>query len=213
MFRDRHDAAKRLIRELRPRSLRAPLVLGIPRGGVVLAADIARALAADLDVVLARKLRAPGHAELALGAVAEDGQVYLNVPEERLTDRLRAHLAEECDFQLAEIAERRRRYRAIRPEENVEGRSVIVTDDGIATGATMMAALHILRARGAHEVILAVPVAPPSRLDDFRDWCDDTVCLETPEDFFAIGQFYEDFAPVADESVIELLREFAPAPH
>jgi putative phosphoribosyl transferase len=212
MFRDREDAAVRLARRLQGRRLVNPLVLAIPRGGVVTGAVLARELGAELDVVLARKLRAPGCLELALGAVAEDGRVYLN-PDGWGTFRLSDdYLAAEYRHQLAEVARRQRLFRGVRPPAPVAGRSVIVTDDGIATGATMIAALQTVRPQGPRELIVAVPVASPDRLDAVRPWCDEVVCLRAPEGFHAIGRFYEDFTQVEDRQALELLRRHARAP-
>src|SRR6516225_8201659 len=210
MFRNREDAARQLAEKLKGRELYNPLVLAIPRGGVVTGAVLARELRADLDVVLSRKLRAPGQPELAIGAVSEDGQVYLNHHAKEFLDLMEEYLAEERSHQLAEIARRKKLFREVRPQAPLKGRTVIVTDDGIATGSTMIAALQAVRPQKAREVIVAVPVASPDRLAEVRRWCDDVVCLLAPEEFWAIGQFYEDFTQVEDEEVIELLREFAP---
>jgi putative phosphoribosyl transferase len=211
MFRNREDAAYQLAQRLKGRELRDPLVLAIPRGGVVTGAVLARELGADLDVVLSRKLRAPTQPELALGAVSEDGQVYLNPVASEVLDLTDQYVAEERRHQLAEMARRQKLFRAVRPPASLTGRSVIVTDDGIATGATMMAALHLVRGQHPHEVIVAVPVVSPERLEEVRLFCDEVVCLLTPEDFWAVGQFYKDFSAVEDGQVVELLREFAPA--
>jgi predicted phosphoribosyltransferase len=212
MFRDREDAARRLAAMLKGRPLHAPLVLAIPRGGVVTGAVLARQLGADLDVVLSRKLRAPGRPEGALGAVAEDGRVYLNHLGQRCREVMRGYLARERRVQLAEIARRRQLVRAVRPPAPVEGRSVLVADDGIATGATMIAALQCVKAQRPREVIVAVPVAAPDGLGEARRWCDDVVCVLCPEEFRAVGQFYQDFRPVEDEQVVELLRQAAADP-
>ena len=209
MFRDREDAASRLASELKGRKLHDPLVLAIPRGGIVTGAVLARELGADLDVVLSRKLRAPGQPELAIGAISEDGSVYMNHHAEPFLEEFEDYLAEEQRHELAEIARRKKLFRAVRPQAAVSGRSVIVTDDGIATGSTMIAALQMLRGQNPREVIVAVPVAPPDRLTEVRRWCDDVVCLHSPEEFWAIGQFYDDFTQVDDEQVVRLLREFA----
>jgi predicted phosphoribosyltransferase len=150
--------------------------------------------------------------ELAIGAVAEDGRVYLNHYAQEVLDLSEDYLTEERNHQLAEIARRQRLFRGVRPQAPVAGRSVIVTDDGIATGSTMIAALQVVKAQNPREVIVAVPVASPDRLAEVRRWCDDVVCLLAPEEFWAIGQFYEDFTQVEDEQVVALLREFAPAP-
>ena len=209
MFRNREDAARQLAERLKGRELHDPLVLAIPRGGVVTGAVLARELGAELDVVLSRKLRAPGQPELAVGAVSEDGQVYLNHHAREFLDLMEEYLAAERHHQLAEIARRKKLFRSVRPQAPVADRSVIVTDDGIATGSTMIAALQAVKAQNAREVIVAVPVASPDRLAEVRRWCDDVVCLLAPKEFWAIGQFYEDFTQVEDEEVIQLLREFA----
>jgi predicted phosphoribosyltransferase len=208
MFRNREDAARRLAQQLRDRELCDPLVLAIPRGGVVTGAVLARELGADLDVVLSRKLRAPGQPELAVGAVSEDGHVYLNQHARQVPGLTVEYLNRERRYQLAEIARRKKLFRAARPPAPVAGRAVIVTDDGIATGSTMIAALQVIMAQEPREVIVAVPVASPDRLAEVRGWCDDVVCLLTPEEFWAVGQFYADFRQVEDEEVVELLRAF-----
>jgi putative phosphoribosyl transferase len=211
MFRDREDAAHKLAEKLKGRELHDPLVLAIPRGGVVTGAVLARELGADLDVVLSRKLRAPGQPELAIGAISEDGQAYLNHYAQEFLDVMEEYLAEERRYQMAEIARRKKLFRDVRPQASIAGRSVIVTDDGIATGSTMIAALQAVKTQKPQEVIVAVPVASPDRLKEVRRWCDDVVCLLRPEEFWAIGQCYEDFTQVEDEQVLQLLRPFAPA--
>ena len=211
MFRNREEAARQLAAELKGRELYDPLVLAIPRGGVVTGAVLARELGADLDVVLSRKLRAPGQPELAIGAISEDGRVYLNHHAQAFLDLLEDYLEEERRHQLAEIARRKKLFRAVRPQAPISGRSVIVTDDGIATGSTMIAALQAVKTQKPREVIVAVPVASPDRLEEVRRWCDDVVCLLRPEEFWAIGQFYEDFTQVEDEQALQLLRPYAPA--
>jgi len=205
MFHNRQDAGRRLASRLRRRDLRNPLVLAIPRGGVVVGFMLARELGAELDVVLSRKLRAPAQQEYAMGAISEDGHVYLN-PDIPFPGPFDDYVEHEKRVQLAEIARRKEVFRAVRPQATVEGRSVIVTDDGIATGATMIAALQIVKAQRPPEVIVAVPVSPPDRLEEVRRWCDDAVCLYTPEVFWAIGQFYADFSQVDDAEVLDLLR-------
>jgi hypothetical protein len=207
MFKDREDAARRLAEHLKQRTLKDPVVLAIPRGGVVTGAVLARALGAELDVVLARKLRAPYQPELALGAIGEDGEVYLNEFARAVEGVTDAYIARERDHQIAEIARRKTLFRAVRPQAEVTGRSVIVTDDGIATGSTMMAALHVLKARNPHEVIVAVPVAPPDTLEMLSRQCDSVECLLAPPFLGAIGAFYVDFEQVEDEEALRLLRE------
>jgi putative phosphoribosyl transferase len=211
-FRDRADAARRLGDLLRGRELRDPLVLAIPRGGVVTGAVLAADLGAELDVVLARKLRHPAFPEVAIGAVAEGGWVLLS-PEFRDSDGGPAPgIPEELRYQRAEIERRRHLVRRVRPRASVRGRSVIVTDDGVATGSTMIVALRAVRAERPLELIAAIPVAPPDRLAEVRKWCDDAVCVVCTEDFRAVGEFYEDFASVGDDEVIRVLRAARPVP-
>lgn len=211
MFHNREDAAHQLAERLKGRELQAPLVLAIPRGGVVTGAVLARELGAELDVVLSRKLRAPMQPELAVGAISEDGRVYLNHYAQEVLELTEGYLAEERRHQLNEIARRKKLFRGVRPQAPITGRSLIVTDDGIATGSTMIAALQAIQTQKPRELIVAVPVASPDRLEEVRRWCDEVVCLLTPVDFWAIGQFYEDFSQVEDEEVVNLLREFATA--
>ena len=211
MFHDREDAAHKLAAAMREFKLRNPLILAIPRGGVVTGVVLARELGAELDVVLSRKLRAPDQPELAIGAISEDGQVDLNrraVEALGVTDE---YLQQEKQHQLAEIARRKQLFRSVRPEAPISGRTVIVTDDGVATGSTMMAALQTVRPQRPSQLIVAVPVAPYDRLAALEERCDKVVCLHSPADFWAVGQFYEDFPTVEDEQVVELLKSFAPA--
>ncbi len=211
MFQNRQEAARLLVRRFDGRDLRDPLVLAIPRGGVATGAVLARELDAELDVVLSRKLRAPFQPELAIGAVGEDGQIYLNPEAGKRLDLTEEYLAGEAAHQLGEIARRRAMFRTVRPQATIEGRSVIVTDDGIATGATMIAALESARAKHPFELIVAVPVASPDRLWEVRRRCDEMICLLAPRSFWAIGQFYRDFTQVDDEEAVELLRAAGPA--
>jgi predicted phosphoribosyltransferase len=210
LFRDREDAALQLAKQLKELDLRDPVVLGIPRGGVVTGAVLARELGAELDITLSRKLRAPFQPELAVGAVGEDGEVYLDQLTAQLQGVPSDYLERERRHQMDEISRRQKLFRTARPQARLEGRSVIITDDGIATGSTMIAALHVVRHQQPHELIVAVPVAPPQRLDPIRERCDQFICLHTPEDFWAVGQFYQDFEQIEDDQVLKLLREFAP---
>lgn len=215
-FLDREQAGWMLVARLRdrgfpPPSDARPLVLAIPRGGVEVGAVLARGLAADLDVVLSRKLRAPEQPELALGAVSESGEVFLNHFARSMTDVGEAWIAAETKRQTAEIARRRAMYRKVRPQASIAGRTVIVTDDGLATGATMIAALKTVRAAGPDRIVVALPVAPPDRLPAIEALCDRLECLQKPGDFLAVGQFYRSFEEVTDERVVVLLREFGMA--
>ncbi|MFM9059706.1 MAG: phosphoribosyltransferase [Planctomycetaceae bacterium] len=208
VFADREEAGWMLVERLRGETLEKPLVLAIPRGGVEIGAALARGLGAELDVVLSRKLRSPHQPELALGAVNENGEVYLNHFASAMTDTGDTWIEAERQRQLAEISRRKSMFRAVRPLAPIAGRTVILTDDGIATGATMIAALHWVRAAGAKQIIVAVPVGSPERLDAIRPLCDRLVCIEQPEAFWAIGQFYRDFEQVDDTRVVELLRDY-----
>lgn len=211
VFRNREEAGRLLAAQLKGMELKDPLVLGVPRGGVVVGAALARELGAELDVVLSRKLRAPQQPELAIGAVAEDGSIYLTDEARWIEDLSDDYLSNERAYQMAEIERRRQLFRSVRPPARLEGRTVIVTDDGIATGSTIIAALEVIRAQHPHETIVAAPVAAPSRLEIIRPLCDKIVCLRSPEMFWGIGQFYADFTQIEDAQVVEILREFAEA--
>lgn len=205
MFRDRQEAARRLAVELKPYAGQNPLILAIPRGAVPMGKIVAEALGGELDVVLVRKLRAPYQAELAIGSVNEDGWTYV-APFAARVGADAEFIAEERAEQLATIRRRRAEYTPIRPPIDPAGRIVIVIDDGLATGATMMSALHGLRERNPAKLVCAVPVAPPDTLAKVRLLSDDVVCLDAPADFSAVGQFYRDFAQVDDSEVVALLR-------
>jgi putative phosphoribosyl transferase len=208
IFNDREEAGWMLVERLRGTFLERPLVLAIPRGGVEIGAVIARGLGAELDVVLSRKLRAPHQPELALGAVSESGEVYLNHFASAMTDVGDASIEAERQRQLMEIARRRKMYRAVRPQAPIAGRSVILTDDGIATGATMIASLRTVRAARVKQIVVAVPVAAADQITAIRPLCDRVECLLEPAAFWAIGQFYRHFEQVPDDRVVELLREY-----
>jgi putative phosphoribosyl transferase len=208
-FSDRRDAARQLATKLKSSALRDPLVLGIPRGGVVLAAVLAHELNADLDVVLARKLCAPGLPEYAIGAISENGEADLNAAAIRLTGASAEYVESEKRSQLKVIEERKNMYRQVRPPVSITGRSVIVTDDGIATGATMIAALKSIGTQRPYELIAAIPVAPEGRLEEIQRLCRTVICLLVPPDFRSVGQFYNDFSAVDDQDVLRILRENA----
>lgn len=206
IYRDRVEAGARLAGHLKPYAGRGVLVLGIPRGGVVVAAEVARALGADLDVVVARKLRAPGAPEFAIGAVAADGVGYLNQDVVRELEISADYLARETATQSTEARRRELRFRGEAHAPPVAGRIVIVVDDGLATGATMRAALRSLRGRGALRLIVAVPVGSKQAAAALRVDADEVACPELPEPFFAVGEHYQDFAQVEDDEVERLLR-------
>ena len=204
-FDSRLDAGKQLARALTAYRGRNPLVLAIPRGAVAMGAELAAALQGELDVVLVRKLRAPGAPEFAVGSVDESGWTY--VAEHAAEAGADAgYLAREKAAQLETLRRRRAQYTPARAPADPRGRIAIVVDDGIATGSSMIAALHAVRAKHPARLVCAVPVAPPETLERIRPYADEVVCLEAPEDFMAVGQFYRDFQQVEDEEVVELLR-------
>jgi predicted phosphoribosyltransferase len=206
MFRDRLDAARQLADRLKAYRGKQPLVLGIPRGAVPMAAHIARELNGEFDVVLVRKLRAPRQPELAIGSVDESGWTYLS-DYAAAYGGTADYLAVEKQAQMATLRQRRAQYTPIRPPISPAGRIVIVIDDGLATGATMISALHGLRARKPAKLICAVPVAPPDTLARVAELVDEMVCLEAPEYFSAVGQFYQHFDQVDDAEVIAQLKK------
>jgi putative phosphoribosyl transferase len=212
-YADRADAGRRLAaavrRELDGKVVsRKALVLAIPRGGVPIGRDVAAALNADLDLVVPRKIGAEGNPEYAIGAVMHDGTLYLNPEALRVTGADPEYVEAEKAREMKEAARRLEAYRDGREEPVLSGRAVIVVDDGIATGATMVAALRWVRSRGARMVIAAAPVAPPSTLAELKEEADLVICPHAPEPFYAIGAFYESFGQVSDEEVKDMLREF-----
>jgi predicted phosphoribosyltransferase len=205
-FADRVEAGQKLAGEVRRLgTLDDPLVLALPRGGVPVGAEIARALDAPLDVLVVRKLGVPSQPELAMGAITS-GPIQVLNPEVVTALGLGPRTIEDvARRETRELERRERAYRGERPPPRVEGRSVILVDDGVATGATMLAALEALRQRGPREVIVAVPVAPPETCERLRRSADRVVCLATPEPFVAIGRWYGEFAQLDDGDVREAL--------
>lgn len=207
MFADRTDAGRRLAETLSGLRIEKPVVLALPRGGVPVAFEVARALKAPLDVVLVRKIGAPHQPELAIAAVV-DGSRPETVFNREVIDALgvdESYIERERQRQLAEIERRRAIYVANRPRPPIAGHTVILVDDGIATGATIRAALHAIRRAHPRRVVLAIPVAPRDTVEDLKDEADEVICLSTPDFFMAIGAHYRDFTQTTDEEVVELL--------
>jgi putative phosphoribosyl transferase len=207
LFTDREDAGRRLAQRMEGHRFKAPVVLAVPRGGVVVGDQVSRRLGAPLDLIIARKIGAPGQPELAIGAVVSDADVCL------IDERAVAYLGVSSEYletevarQQEEIARRLQLYRDDRPPPEVANRTVIVVDDGIATGYTMRAALTGLRRRAPRQLVVAVPVAPPSVGEELRDYADEVVCLATPDPFVAVGVWYENFEQTTDEEVRRLVR-------
>jgi predicted phosphoribosyltransferase len=206
-FRDRYEAGRRLAAALSAYAGRPNLlVLALPRGGVPVGYEVARALPAPLDVMLVRKLGVPGHEELAMGAIASGGIRVLSedvVAAFNIPDRVIATIAANEE---EELRRRERAYREDRPPVEVRGRTVILVDDGLATGASMRAAAEALRVQHPERLIVAVPVAPPETCASLRQLADDVVCALAPETFLAVGNWYDDFSQTSDEEVRDLLR-------
>jgi putative phosphoribosyl transferase len=209
IYRNRRDAGRRLARELAHYEKDEPVVLALPRGGVVVAAEVAKTLHAPLDLVLVRKIGVPFQPELAMGAVVDGSRPHIIRNDDIIAGAgiSEQDFKEVCIAELAEIDRRRKLYLAGRRPSDAEDRVVIVVDDGIATGATTRAALEAIRERKPKKLVLAVPVAPTSTLEELSELADEIVCLQSHEPFYAIGLYYEDFRQVSDDEVIDILSK------
>lgn len=205
MFSDRQHAGEVLARAVLDLKGGDVIVLAIPRGGVVVASVVARALGAPLDVIVTRKIGAPGEPEYALGAVTQDGEVIIDEDAVRMLQVSRDYLDREAANQAEEVRDRMRRFRGERPYPSLKGKTVVIVDDGIATGNTVLAALRSVKRQGPRSVVVAVPVGPTETIVRLSEEADRVVCLETPEPFFAIGEFYSEFGQVEDEEVRRIL--------
>jgi putative phosphoribosyl transferase len=204
-FRDRYDAGRQLAEVLNTRGYRNPVVMGLPRGGIPVAYEVARELGAPLDVFVVRKLGVPYQPELAMGAIASGGILVRNDDVLRMLGNAEQALAAVERAERVELERRERLYRGNRPPAAVRARDVLVVDDGLATGATMKAAVLALEQAGAAHVIVAVPVGPPETCAELEALADEVVCLRRPARFMAVGQWYEEFGQTSDDEVRELL--------
>ncbi len=211
LFANRVEAGRRLAARLQHLHGMPVVVLGLPRGGVPVAAEVALALEAPLDVIVVRKLGVPFQPELAMGAIGEGGARVVNEEVVRLAQVSARELAEVETRERIELDRRARRFRGDRPQQPLAGRIVVVVDDGIATGSTARAACRVARARGAARVVLAVPIAPADWMERFRDDADEMICVASPASFRSVGQFYADFTQTTDEDVVDCLERVAVA--
>ena len=209
-FPNRTEAGRQLAEKLIKYAGRADvIVLGLPRGGVPVAFEVAQRLGVPLDVFLVRKLGVPGFEELAVGAIASGGVRVLNEDVMRAIPNVDEVIESVTARETAELERREQSYRDGRPAPELRDRVIILVDDGLATGATMRAAVKALRQRGVAKIVVAVPVGPPDTCREFEDEADETICASAPEFFQAVGQYYEDFSQTSDEEVRELLARAA----
>jgi putative phosphoribosyl transferase len=208
LFEDRRDAGRRLAQELRDFVDTNPAVLGLPRGGIIVAHEIAKYFGGCVDVIVTKKMGAPGNPEYAIGAVAETGEVALNTEAIRLYSIPQRYVEHERDVKLREAMDMAHRYRAGAPVPALEGKPVILVDDGIATGYTMLAAIKAVRNQLPAKLVIAVPVGPPEAKSTLKQLVDDVRFVQTPQLFMAVGRFYHNFDQVSDSDVMECLAQY-----
>jgi len=206
MFADRVDAGRRLTERLLTFRGEGTIILAIPRGGVVVGRVVAEQLGAELDIVIPRKMGAPGNPELAIGAVMHDGTMILNEDVLEMMDVPQSYIDEEKKKQMSEARRRMETYRRGKPYPSLKGRVVIIVDDGIATGATVAVAARWVKAQQPSRTVVAVPVGPPDSIKRLKNEADEVIYILAPAYFYAVGQFYDDFSQVEDEDVINLLK-------
>ncbi|MFA6002393.1 MAG: phosphoribosyltransferase family protein [Thermoleophilia bacterium] len=207
-FEDRKDAGQRLVSMVdRYKSAADTVVLGLPRGGIVVALEVALALDLPLDVWVTRKIGAPLNPELAIGSIDSDGNLLLDENAARLYEISDRYIREEVEAQVVEIERRYLQYRGTEGPPDIKGKTVIVVDDGVATGFTMLAALQSLRNRGAEKIVCVIPVSSPRVMNKLADQADEVECFSTPSYFGAVGEFYRNFAQVSDAEVIACLEQ------
>lgn len=206
-FRNRTEAGQLLAEQIERLNGKNTVVLGIPRGGVIVANEIALGLDARMDVVLTHKLGAPSNKELAIGSVSENGFLFVNKPVAAYTGADDRYIEREKAYRLQEISHKVKLYRAVLPKIPLKGKAVIITDDGVATGATVQAALWAVRQENPQMLVLALPVGPPDTIEKLAEDADRTVCLRTPPDFDALSRFYLEFGQVEDEQLLQILEQ------
>jgi len=207
MFNDRKDAGRRLLKELERLQTENPLILAVPRGGVVIAHEMIKALALDWDLIIPRKIGAPHNKEVAIGAISYDGSYFTDEGYVDMLGVSSRYIEEEAAFQLDEIKRRMREYKGTDDFPKVRDRTVIIVDDGIATGFTLLAAIKSVKQQGASKVIIAVPVAPQDTVERLSKEVDEVICLEVPEEFYAVGMHYKNFPEVTDNEIAAIMND------
>lgn len=207
MFDDRIDAGRQLSKELERFKDANAIVLAVPRGGVAVAYETIKKYGLEWDLIIPRKIGAPQNKELAIGAVSVDGSYFINEQYADMLGISQDYIDKEVESEIREIRRRLKEYRGFEGFPNVRGKTVIIIDDGIATGFTILAAIESVKNQGADKTILAVPVAPQDTVDDFKEIVDEFICLLIPEDFMAVGVYYKNFEQVTDEEVFDIIKE------